>query len=58
MTPQELLNRNLQIEIGRLVIENAGLKTQVELLDKSLAEAQAHSGSSNGAQGADGSGTE
>jgi hypothetical protein len=59
LTPQELLNRNLQIECGRMVIEIATLKTQVELLEKSLAEVKAgDSGSPNGAQGADGSGGE
>ena len=58
MSPQELLNRNLQMEIGRLVIELAGVRTQLELSEKSLAEAKAQSGSVNGAQGADGSRTE
>lgn len=38
MTPQEQLNRNLQIEIGRLVLENITLKTQVEIERASKAE--------------------
>lgn len=62
MSPQEILNQKLQIEIGKLVMEIAVLKTNAEVSEsaqKAVAEASANvSGSPNGARGADGSGTE
>ncbi len=61
MNPQEILNRNVQMELGRLVLEIMLLRTNAEVVaqaQKSSPEGEAQGGSVNGAQGADGSRTE
>lgn len=58
MTPQDILNRALQIEIGKLVMDIAVLKAQAEVqaeLQKSVPEGTAGgSGTQDGARSADG----
>lgn len=52
MTPD--LDKHAKLVVGDLVLKLAMAHAQIEMLEKSLAEAQASRGTPDGAQGADG----